>query len=76
MAAKIDFGNRGEPAQLKAAFRFYEESRFGKIVLGSNCLQQAVIEPRIQRANCGRISFENSGCERIDLVLPDLHDFQ
>lgn len=71
MTAEIDLGNWREPAQPETRSGFNEKCGFGKIIFLGNRLQQIIIEPRIERANRGRVARKQPGGESIDLILPD-----
>jgi hypothetical protein len=76
VAAQIDLLQRREPTKVKAFFRGHKKSRLGQIVFLCDSLQQAVVQPTVERAYGSRVAFEGAGGEGIHLVLPDLHEGQ
>jgi hypothetical protein len=74
VAAQGDFHGRRKPAQIVSAFTAPDKKCcFRQIVLPRNRLHMIVIEPVIQRHDCGRIALEHAVCKRVHLPLLQFH---
>ena len=73
VAAQINFGNRCEPAQMKAGFLLYKERSLRQVVLLCNSLQNRVMQPFLEGRDGGGISSELPGCEGVHLIKGNLH---
>ena len=74
MAAQIDLGGRGEPAEIVAvtvAAR-HQERGLGKIVLGGDPLHNGVVEPFPERTDRRRIAGEHGIGEGVHLIDRDV----
>ena len=76
VAAEIDLGGRGEPAQPVAVALRYEKGCFRQIVLGRGGLHDRVRQPGVERAHRGGVAGKRlAGDESIDLVKRGAHGY-
>ena len=73
VTAEIDFDRRREPPKIIDSIARNDEGRLREVILCRNILHDVVIEPRIERADGGRVSGEGTHGESVDLIDRNVH---
>ncbi len=74
LPAEVHLGGRGEPAEIAPSVsRRQKERGLGEVVLERNRAEHFVGEPRIERADGGRVAADDAVGEGVHLIEGEFH---